>query len=403
MKFSFSLCLLATTSLIALSSGDVLAKAAKSNHSFSGGIQIGISTDRNAGAAGGAIRSASSASKDDGDEDEDEDDDDDAASIGDDVLDDLDLEDDDSFDDLEDDEAIADGEADLDGDGIIDGTEGDTTEGAADIGADAAAMQIRRSPKAAKAPPKTVRDERLSTKAAIGHKYAMSSSSAWKTGLSYTGANQRDLKKNDNYILALGTGPEFKLLKGDLTLNPSVAYARLSKDSKHVFDTYAASFGAKYKLNKMFAVKSKYTYSMQNFQSSKLDDVYGNKFALGLAMKPFKNGTAEVGYSFKTVDATPASKEKDQNEIGAKYQHDFPMKFYAIGEARYKWTDYDVAASKKVPVREDEEYNLGFSIGKEIYKGMTLELQYDNRTASTNIPNKDTSNDRFALVSSWKF
>lgn len=411
-----TLALLASVSALAFACGDAAAKSS-GNSSFSGGIQIGVSTDRNAGSSGGVLRSSSSREDDDEDEDADsDDDDDDDFADDDDLLDDLDLEDDDDVAAIEDE---LDDDGDADGDGIVDGTESDdsdgdgitdgeeaaagTDAGAGDLAVDEAALSIRRAGKAA-AKPKTVRDERLTLKANIGHKYKLGKSGhTWKSGMSYTSANQRDLDKNDNYIMALSTGPEFKLMKGDLTVSPQVAYARLSKDSKHIFDTYAALLGAKYKINKSIAVKGKYTYSEQNFSSSKLDEVYGQKWAAALDFKPFKHAAAEIGGAFKTVDTTPASKEKDQRELHVKYQHDLPWKFYALGLAGYKWTDYDVAASSRVPVRKDEEATVGLSLGREIYKKVTLELQYDHRDTNTNIRNKDSSNDRFALVGSWKF
>ena len=53
-----ALALLASVSLIALSAPDAAAKGSKekSNHSFSGGIEVGVSTDRNAGSGGGGCR-----------------------------------------------------------------------------------------------------------------------------------------------------------------------------------------------------------------------------------------------------------------------------------------------------------------------------------------------------------
>ncbi len=462
-----SLASILLTSVCVLSFQALSADAqAKSAHSWSGGISVGVSTDRNAGAGGAKVRGGSRAKDDDEDEEDEEEavfDDDDLT--GDDLLDDLDLDDDDLQDEIaeiedeedgiignedEDGDGIADG--DLDGDGDIDGgaddLDGDAGDDAApddaadaggddpadagddapaddavadapaddavadapadDAVADAPAGDAREFPlgfrqsAVTRRPPRAKRGDRLTLKAGVAHKYAFDKNTLWKTGASYTGANQRQRNRNDNNITALSSGPEFKALGGDLTWGPSVAYARLVQNNKSVFDLYAAAIGAKYKINKKLGFKTKYTYDTTHYQSPRADESYGQKIAFAVAVKPFKKTTAELGYSFKTNDLSPAERERDRQDVKLKFQQDFAYKIFVVGEAAYKWTDFD-AARRREPIREDEEYNFGVSLGKEVYKGVNVELQYDHRKFDTNIRNRDTSNDRWALVTGWKF
>jgi Surface lipoprotein assembly modifier len=485
---SFSYALLTSVCVLSFNLFTVNAQAKEldSKSKWSGAISVGVSTDRNAGAAPASLRGGSSGGKSKGskgsadDEDEDEDDAevfDDGDITGDDLLDDLDLDEpdlQDQIDDLEDEadgiegnedldgDGFADGDA--DGDGLVDDADGDGVadeggdangdgvadggvdnngdgiadgggdadgDGVADAPADPAAEPVvdaaadpapdagggdagggdpflrtsaapAKKAAAVKLPPKGKRGDRLTVKAGVANSYAFNKDFAWKTGASITSAFQRQNKKNDNRIMALTSGPEFKSLGGDLTWGPSLAYAHMTKDSKHIFDLYAASFGAKYKLTKKLGIKGKYTYSATNFEIARADTSYGQKLGFALAAKPFKQTTSELGWSFNTVNVSPAEKEKDGQQVSLKLQQDFPYEIYLAGVASYKFTEFDVA-KKREPLRKDRDLNVGVSIGKEVWKDINMELQYDHRAFDTNIVGKDVSNDRFALVTGWKF
>jgi hypothetical protein len=419
---------------------EALAKKKEASPSkWAGKVEVGYSFDRNAGGAPSSLRggSKSRSSDDDEDEDEEEEDEDDGLFddddiTGDDLLDDLDLDEPDLEDELNELEDEADGvvgNTDLDGDGVLDGLEDggalETADGAPiddapvdDTPADGAPADDAAAPDVVDPdaapfrktsagigswhrPRKGKRGDRLTMKAGVTNAYKFHKGLTWKSGANVTAAEQR-AKKNDNYLIAFTSGPEFTSLKKKLTWGPSLSYARMTKDGKHIFDLYAASFGGKYKLTKKLGIKSKYTYSATNFAIARADTAYNQKIGLSLAMKPFKKTTAELGYAFNTVDTTPEQKEKDVNQITLKFQQDLPYKFFVAGKAGYKWVDFH-AAKRRQPLREDRDITTGISLGKEIWKDINMELQYDHRAFDTNIRGKDVSNDRFALVTNWKF
>jgi Surface lipoprotein assembly modifier len=419
-------------------------KKESSPSKWAGKVEAGYSFDRNAGGAPSSLRGGSKSrgsDEDEEDEDEDEDDDDDVFDdddiTGDDLLDDLDLDEpdlEDELNELEDESDGIIGNEDFDGDGIADGFEdgGDgleTADGAplddangdgiadapitdapvvadpvADPAVDPAAAPFRKASAGIGSwhrPRKGKRGDRLTMKAGVTNAYKFNKGLTWKSGANVTAAEQRS-RKNDNYLLALTSGPEFTSLKKKLTWGPSLSYARMNKDGKHIFDLYAASFGGKYKITKKLGIKSKYTYSSTNFAIARAESASNQKISVALAMKPFKKTTAELGYAFNTVNTSPNQKEKDVNQITLKFQQDWPYKFFIAGKAGYKWVEFD-AAKRRQPLREDRDVTTGISLGREVWKDINMELQYDHRAFDTNIRGKDVSNDRFALVTGWKF
>lgn len=432
---------------------------------LTGGITLGISTDRNAGAAPVGERSAAD---DFDDEDEDEEGEDD--EIDSDAFEDLDLDDQNLLDQLDettdedgdgdffdedqdafdidgdgiaDEDADGDGieDADLDGDGVADfdldgdgtpdvdadgdGLEdpiadggdvgGDAGDPGADAGdGDAAAIMLDGSEDPTQSlaavgggrrpVPSTIRDERFTTRAKLGLSYKIGSwAKEWKTAAQVGTASFNTLDKKDNVLFAMNSGPVFKIKAWDAVIQPSVMFASLSTDGTHQFDNYGGSLAAQFNLSKLWQLGVRYGYDIRNFDNALVENVDAHSYGTSLKYKLSKNQALIGSYRARFEDTDVDARGKAAHQIALAYQQKWQNGIYVKPQVGYAFIERNGAANARQPVREDNRTTFNFALGKTFDYGINVEAQYSNMDTDVNLPRKDVANDRFVILSGWKF
>jgi hypothetical protein len=431
-------------------------KLTYSDFTLTGGVTLGYSTDRNAGAAPVGERSAAD---DFDDEDEDGEDGDDDIDV--DAFEDLDLDDQnlldqlnettdedgdgDFFDDDEDafdidgdgipdEDADGDGieDVDLDGDGepdfdldgdgtpdvdadgdgiedpIADGVDADAGDGDAvaialdgsEIPADAlAAVGGGRRPA-----PSNIRDDRFTTRAKLGLSYKMGSwAKEWKTSAQVGTAMFNTLDRKDNFLFAMNSGPVFKVKAWDATIQPSFMFASLSTDGTHQFDNYGGSLAAQFNLNKLWQLGVRYGYDIRDFDNSLVENVDAHSYGTSLKYKLSKTQALVGGYRARFEDTDVEARGKAAHQVTLGYQQKWQNGVYIRPQVGYAYIERNGAARAGQPVREDRRTTFNMALGKTFDYGINVEAQYSNMDTDVNLPRKDVANDRFVILSGWKF
>lgn len=419
MKTSILATLLVGVSAAAFStSAEAGKKLTYGDFTLTGGITLGLSTDRNAGVAPAGERSAAD-DFDDEDEDEDSDDGDDFEA---DAFEDLDLEGDDLADQLDettdedgdgdffddDGEAVdLDGDGipdeDLDGDGIEDPVEADAGDAIPDD-ADAIALDGSTFAATAGTGPTNIRDERFTTKAKLGLSYKIGSwAKEWKTAAQMGTTHFDTLDKKDNMLFGMNTGPVFKVKNWNATIQPTLLFASLTTDGNHQFDNYGAGIAATFDLTKTWQLGVRYGYDVRDFENPLVENVNANSFGTALKYKLSKTQAITGGYRARFEDTNPDPRGKEAHQFSLGYQQKWDNGIYVKPTVGYAFIERNGATRATLPVREDKRTTFNVALGKTFDHGINVEAQYGNMDTDVNLPRKDSANDRLVLLTGWKF
>jgi hypothetical protein len=390
-------------------------KKAKKSYKITGGITIAGSTDRNAGVAplADGLRGGED---DDDDEDEDEDDSFDDS----DAFEDLGLDDEDAVDQL--DEVIdedgdgdffdedgpgEDEEGDLDGDGTVDALDADPDgDGAVvDAGVDPVAIV---SPQAAVAGGnnRSRRDNRMTYSANLGYTQKIGGAiKEWKTAAKVATTDFNKLTKNDATLFGASTGPVFEAKSLHAQFQPVFVYAMLNKDGMQVFNNYGLGLNSQFKLAKDWKLNLRYGYDIRNFKDSKVSAITAHSMGTKLQYAITKKQAVSLGYTnrFEDTDFLALARTKNQHQVSLGYQNKWDNGIYFKPQVGYAFAERDAAAKRTQPVREDNRVTFNLALGVAFQHGINAELQYGSMATDANIDSKDTSNDRVAFVTGWKF
>jgi hypothetical protein len=395
--------LLSTTAAIIIIAGGASAKdkIRYGDLTINGKLQVGVATDRNAGNAPVTEKSGSSDEEDDDDEIEESNDDlfEDLELEGQDLNDQLDETTDedgdgDFFDDDDEIEAV-----DLDGDGTFDiDIDGDGDIDATDDSI-AAVSGIGRGTQN-----NSIRDERFNATARVGFNYKIGSwAKEWKTNLQ-TGVTYFDtLDKQDNILFGGSTGPVFEVKSLKLKIQPMFTFATFVKDGASQFNNYGGALALQYDFNKQWQLSARYGNDYRHFGNNDIDDVYANSGALMLKHKFDKQKSLTGGYKIRYEDTDVAARGKIVHQFLIGYEQKFDYGLYFKPQVGYAYIERNGAAKAGQLVRQDDRTVANIAIGKDFENGINIELQYSNMDVESNITSKDTSNDRFVLLSGWKF
>jgi hypothetical protein len=441
------------------SKGAPAKKEAKS-YKITGGLQFGYSTDRHAGLAP-AVESMAADSFDSVDEDEDSDDSDSVEMDFDDadVFSDLDLDDQDLLDQIDettdedgdgnffdddagfeegddpraDDDGVAGGDPiGEDGEPIdpadpvdpADPDPVDPVDPAAPVDpVDPAAgdpapepiieaimldgssnIQAATKGKAAKKSPEFIRDDRMTARANFGYTQKIGTwAKEWKTGAQISTASFDTLTKSEATVFGLSTGPVFEIKSWNAQIMPSFLYANVRSDGDYAFNNMGGALAGAFDLSKAWKLGLRYGYDVREFSNDKLDNIGAYSTGASLKYVIEKNQAVTLGLKTRAEATSPAARAKDQTQIALGYQQKWNNGWYVKPAVGYAWIERDAPANKKQPVREDNRATFNLAVGHDFGHGINVEAQYGNMENDVNLPQKDGSNDRFVILTGWKF
>jgi hypothetical protein len=428
-------------------------KADKKGLKITGGLQFGLSNDRNAGNAPlGETNFADSF-----DDDEDGENEGGFSDFDTNIFEVLDLDDQDVLDQIDetndedgdgdffdDDEDFQEGdivEVDLDGDGIDDDFDGDgvdddldsegdngddsdggddgsdepqdddssddpsTDDGATDEEPIAEEFSSERAgSRRGSSGKRIISDDRLTARAKLGLSYKFKQFiKEWKLASQVATAHFDTLNKNNNLVVGVNTGPVFEVKQLKAKIQPSFAYANLHKDGENQFDNYAGILDAQFDLTKTWVWDLKYAYDLRNFDNADVDNIRAHSPSTAVAYKFNKKQSVSLAARMRFEDTLVLARAKDQYQSVLGYKHKLDSGWYFAPQLGYAFIERGAAVNAKQKRREDNRITYNVVVGKDIAKDFNIEAQYGQMDSDSNINDKDTSNDRFALLAGWKF
>jgi hypothetical protein len=351
-------------------------KKASKNYKITGRIQAAFSTDRNAGLA--PVLDTSQTMDDEESEEEED-------AAGDDMLDELDLDDQDLNEQI--DESV-----DEDGDGDFFEDE--------DFVTDPSGSSV---PAAGR---QSIRDERMTYSAQLGYTQKIGGwAKEWKSNARLASTDFDRLSANDTVLFGINSGPVFPVdsLKG--TLQPSAIFASLSKDGDHIFSNYGGGINGRFKLADAWNLNLRVGYDVRTFNDPSVDTIRAHWLGSRLTYKLAGKQRLFAGFSSRMEDTSDQSlaRARDQYVFSVGYQKKWDSGLYVRPQLAYTHLERRGAARATDPVRQDDRLNLGVALGMAFDHGIQAELQYGSVNTDTNLPNRDSSNDRWVLVTGWKF
>ncbi len=378
--------------------------------SVNGKLQLGVATDRNAGNAPLAEKGGSSSNNEEGEtENEDLQDGDLLQELdleGQDVLDQLDDTEDENGDGnfFNDDDAQDLNAVDVDGDGDLDiDVNEDGLINATDDLLDDAVFGTSGGGRK-KLTNDTIRDERLNAQARLGFNYAIGSwAKEWKTGLAINSSSFNTLSNKDSVVFGANTGPVFEVKSLNMKIQPSISFANFSKDGTSEFNNYGAAVALQYDITKQWQLSARYGNDLRYFNNDAVDKIKATSGAAVLKYKIDEGKAVSGGYIIRYEDTDVAARGKIVHQFLLGYEQKFDYGLYVRPQAGYAYIERNGAVKAGQVVRKDNRTVLVLAAGKNFENGINVELQYSNMDLESNIDSKNTSNDRFVLLSGWKF
>ncbi len=262
----------------------------------------------------------------------------------------------------------------------------------------------------------TQHDMQMFTSASLNHRYKKRDKLAedllfgWSSGISAYRSEQEHLDSLNLQVFSARTGPTFNLTDIGLILGLTADYTHIILDGHSYMRLPSVEFSGQYMLADDLKLSAALKQEFRDFLNSPTVSTYQDRTGhaqqarLGFTWAATRQDIINLGVTARTEDTKRVYYDNQQQRVDLGYTRLWEYDVFTRAQSGFRNTIYDGPDPIiSLRTRHDTEYNVGFTVGRQFDKNITLTGGYQYRKVDSNIQNYEYDNHRYTTSVNVRF